>query len=358
MAAREASAPAPSTPHAGDGVSRPPRPTLALPPRSVIESLFAAGAAETSPGPLTLAAALFPAAPSPAFHGSFTQLLVGAVGSPAVPSSPSPFAVPPRLSPATLLGSPGFFSPTASFEMSHQQALAQVTAQAVHSQYNMINHADYTIPFSSTTTPALVTAQHANFSGNLTSAQEKPALPSHTGNSNIESNEVSQGLKTSAPTFDKPADDGYNWRKYGQKAVKGGEYPRSYYKCTHTSCAVKKKVERSAEGHITQIIYRGQHNHQRPPKRRSKDGGGQLNEADDFHENEDTSTRSEPGSQDNSGKHEGSNDGIPGPSVSRRGEVYEQLSGSSDSEEERDDEQRAGNGCPGYTNANRRYYLS
>uniref|UniRef100_A0A804LM08 Uncharacterized protein n=1 Tax=Zea mays TaxID=4577 RepID=A0A804LM08_MAIZE len=113
MAAREASAPAPSTPHAGDGVSRPPRPTLALPPRSVIESLFAAGAAETSPGPLTLAAALFPDAPSPAFHGSFTQLLVGAIGSPAVPSSPSPFAVPPRLSPATLLGSPGFFSPTA-----------------------------------------------------------------------------------------------------------------------------------------------------------------------------------------------------------------------------------------------------
>ncbi|XP_002467677.2 probable WRKY transcription factor 4 [Sorghum bicolor] len=239
--------------------------------------------------------------------------------------------------------------------MSHQQALAQVTAQAVHSQYNMINHADYAIPFSSTTTPALITAQHANSSANVTSAQEKPALPSHTGNSKIESNEVSQGLKPSAPTFDKPADDGYNWRKYGQKAVKGGEYPRSYYKCTHASCPVKKKVERSAEGYITQIIYRGQHNHQRPPKRRSKDGGGLLNEADDFHENEDTSTRSEPGSQDHSGKHEGSNDGIAGPSVSRRGEGHEQLSGSSDSDEERDDEQRAGNGDPGYANANRRH---
>lgn len=238
--------------------------------------------------------------------------------------------------------------------MSHQQALAQVTAQAVHSQYNMINHADYAIPFSSTTTPALITAQHANSSANVTSAQEKPVLPSHTGNSNIESNEVSQGIKTSAPTFDKPADDGYNWRKYGQKAVKGGEYPRSYYKCTHASCPVKKKVERSAEGHITQIIYRGQHNHQRPPKRRSKDGGDLLNEADTLHENGDTSTRSEPGSQDHSGKHEGSNDGIAGPSVSRRGEADEQLSGSSDSEKEQDDEQRADNGDAGHANANRR----
>ncbi|KAJ1296654.1 hypothetical protein BS78_01G319000 [Paspalum vaginatum] len=346
-------APAPTA--AGDGARRPPRPTLALPPRSAVDSLFAAGA---SPGPLTVAAAHFPDAPSPAFHGSFTQLLVGAIGSPAAaaPAPPSPFSVPPGLSPTALLGSPGLFSPTGSFEMSHQQALAQVTAQAVQSQYNMINHTDYSIPFSPTTRPAL-TSQHVNSSVNVTSAQEIPALTSHAGNSNIQPNEVSQGLQTSAPPpFDKPADDGYNWRKYGQKAVKGGEYPRSYYKCTHASCPVKKKVERSSEGHITQIIYRGQHNHQRPPKRRSKDGGGLLDEADDFHENGDASTRSEPGSQDHSGKHEGSNDGRAVPSsVSRRGEGNEQLSGSSDSEEEQDDGQRADNGDAGHANANRRH---
>ncbi|KAL6894679.1 hypothetical protein ACP4OV_008777 [Aristida adscensionis] len=359
MAAREVSA-------AGEGPRRPPpppppRPTLSLPPRSAAESLFAAASAsaaagEASPGPLTLAAALFPDAPSPAFHGSFTQLLVGAIGSPAAggPSPPSPFAVPPGLSPTALLASPGLFSPTGSFEMSHQQALAQVTAQAVHSQYNMINNADYSIPFSSTTTPA-VTSQHVNSSANLTSTQDIPALPSHAGNRNIQSNEVSQGLQTSAPTVDKPSDDGYNWRKYGQKAVKGGEYPRSYYKCTHVSCPVKKKVERSADGQITQIIYRGQHNHERPPKRRSKDGGGLLNEADDSHENEDASTRSEQGSQDHSGKFEASNDGIGGPSMPRRGDGDGQLSGSSDSEEEGDDESRAGNGNDGHANANRRH---
>lgn len=68
-------------------------------------------------------------------------------------------------------------------------------------------------------------------------------------------------------TVDKPANDGYNWRKYGQKQVKGSEYPRSYYKCTHADCPVKKKVERSLDGQITEIIYKGQHNHPRPAKR-------------------------------------------------------------------------------------------
>ncbi|EOA13007.1 hypothetical protein CARUB_v10026001mg [Capsella rubella] len=67
-----------------------------------------------------------------------------------------------------------------------------------------------------------------------------------------------------------PAEDGYNWRKYGQKLVKGSEYPRSYYKCTNPNCQVKKKVERSREGHITEIIYKGAHNHSKPlPNRRS-----------------------------------------------------------------------------------------
>ncbi|CAL9178946.1 probable WRKY transcription factor 2 [Musa acuminata AAA Group] len=65
-----------------------------------------------------------------------------------------------------------------------------------------------------------------------------------------------------------PAKDGYNWRKYGQKQVKGSEYPRSYYKCTHPNCQVKKKVERSLEGHITEIIYKGTHNHPMPPPNR------------------------------------------------------------------------------------------
>ncbi|KAF3774090.1 putative WRKY transcription factor 2 [Nymphaea thermarum] len=69
------------------------------------------------------------------------------------------------------------------------------------------------------------------------------------------------------------SEDGYNWRKYGQKQVKGSEYPRSYYKCTHPNCQVKKKVERSHDGQITEIIYKGTHNHPKPqPSRRSAIG--------------------------------------------------------------------------------------
>ncbi|KAG6588278.1 putative WRKY transcription factor 2, partial [Cucurbita argyrosperma subsp. sororia] len=68
----------------------------------------------------------------------------------------------------------------------------------------------------------------------------------------------------------KTSEDGYNWRKYGQKQVKGSEYPRSYYKCTHPNCIVKKKVERSLDGQITEIIYTGAHNHSKPdPTRRA-----------------------------------------------------------------------------------------
>ncbi|KAD4386317.1 hypothetical protein E3N88_26486 [Mikania micrantha] len=73
------------------------------------------------------------------------------------------------------------------------------------------------------------------------------------------------------------SEDGYNWRKYGQKQVKSSEYPRSYYKCTHADCPVTKKVERSHEGQITEIIYKGTHNHAPPhPSRRS--GVGSSND--------------------------------------------------------------------------------
>ncbi|XP_048431322.1 probable WRKY transcription factor 33 [Pyrus x bretschneideri] len=64
------------------------------------------------------------------------------------------------------------------------------------------------------------------------------------------------------------SDDGFNWRKYGQKQVKGSENPRSYYKCTFPNCPTKKKVERSLDGQITQIVYKGSHNHPKPQSTR------------------------------------------------------------------------------------------
>lgn len=85
--------------------------------------------------------------------------------------------------------------------------------------------------------------------------------------------EEDQRALPSTASVDRPSYDGYNWRKYGQKQVKGSEYPRSYYKCTHPNCPVKKKVERSLDGQIAEIVYKGEHNHLKPqPPKRSSSG--------------------------------------------------------------------------------------
>ncbi|KAK9920645.1 hypothetical protein M0R45_029194 [Rubus argutus] len=58
------------------------------------------------------------------------------------------------------------------------------------------------------------------------------------------------------------ADDGYKWRKYGQKSIKNSPNPRSYYRCTNPRCSAKKQVERSSEDPDTLIItYEGLHLH-------------------------------------------------------------------------------------------------
>ncbi|KAJ8426143.1 hypothetical protein Cgig2_032834 [Carnegiea gigantea] len=60
-----------------------------------------------------------------------------------------------------------------------------------------------------------------------------------------------------------PPEDGFTWRKYGQKEILNANYPRSYYRCTHQKlygCPAKKQVQRlNSDPSTFEIVYRGEH---------------------------------------------------------------------------------------------------
>ncbi|TKY73117.1 WRKY transcription factor 32 [Spatholobus suberectus] len=64
--------------------------------------------------------------------------------------------------------------------------------------------------------------------------------------------------------------DGYRWRKYGQKLVKGNPHFRNYYRCTSAGCPVRKHIETAVDNSKALIItYKGVHDHDMPvPKKR------------------------------------------------------------------------------------------
>ncbi|XP_064959946.1 probable WRKY transcription factor 4 [Musa acuminata AAA Group] len=349
-----------------------PRPTITLPPRSSFESLFhggAGGASEVSPGPLTLVSSFF-AEESESDCCSFTQLLVGAINSPVAAakrtvassgeqgkeaekrsggreaesggglvrlgqsrppglaiSQPQMFTVPLGLSPAGLLDSPAFLSSgLGNFAMSHQEALAQVTAQAAESQFRMQSEAEFPSSFLAATTS----------SSSQQPILETPTIkPTYAAEESADGSQSDRRLESNTAIVNNNAHDGYNWRKYGQKVVKGSEYPRSYYKCTHPKCPVKKKVECSVDGQVTEIIYKGQHNHQRPtPNKRAKEANSFPSGLNEMNESLDNP---KPGSLPHHGHFSKRNDITAAP-ISRRDQesdhgTPEQLSGSSDGEE-------------------------
>ncbi|KAL2980799.1 hypothetical protein AAZX31_13G249800 [Glycine max] len=78
----------------------------------------------------------------------------------------------------------------------------------------------------------------------------------------------SGSYKRNAPTWEKNSsilmEDGYAWRKYGQKMTMNAKYLRNYYRCTHKydqGCLATKQVQRIQEDPpLYHTTYYGHHN--------------------------------------------------------------------------------------------------
>ncbi|KAL0533508.1 hypothetical protein IC582_027540 [Cucumis melo] len=231
---------------------------------------------------------------------------------PSLPLSPPPmspssfFAIPPGLSPAELLDSPVLLnashvlpSPTTGTFPSHS---LNWKSNFGYNQQNIKEENKYSSNFSfqtqssklpptsfqplSTTAPTGWSFQEQRKKEDGFSSEKNMVKPEfgsmrsfspeygvvQNQSQNNSSGELQSDYGNNYPqqsqTVNRRSDDGYNWRKYGQKQVKGSENPRSYYKCTFPNCPTKKKVERSLDGQITEIVYKGSHNHPKPQSTR------------------------------------------------------------------------------------------
>ncbi|XP_043707550.1 WRKY transcription factor WRKY24-like [Telopea speciosissima] len=235
--------------------------------------------------------------------------------SPPPPSPSSYFAIPPGLSPTDLLDSPVLLStstilpspttgtlPTQGFnwKSSFQQSVkneegnysnfsfqpqirssmspgSMFQTSATTSSSSMVetlkaqqqawNMQESNKQSDSKATVKSELAPNQSFSPEIVSIQTNTQV---SGGFQSENNQYPQN--TMSIREQRRSEDGYNWRKYGQKQVKGSENPRSYYKCTYPNCPTKKKVERSLDGQITEIVYKGSHNHPKPLSTRRNSG--------------------------------------------------------------------------------------
>ncbi|KAK7274928.1 hypothetical protein RIF29_16030 [Crotalaria pallida] len=135
------------------------------------------------------------------------------------------------------------------------------------------SHSELTGLVEPTATAAVASSRSNNQSGSTSSSEDPPEKSSVSDEKpppEIPSKSKKKGqqrIRQPRFAFMTKSDvdhleDGYRWRKYGQKAVKNSPFPRSYYRCTNGKCMVKKRVERSSEDPTIVITtYEGQHCH-------------------------------------------------------------------------------------------------
>ncbi|XP_006651653.1 WRKY transcription factor WRKY24-like [Oryza brachyantha] len=71
-------------------------------------------------------------------------------------------------------------------------------------------------------------------------------------------------------------EDGYEWKKYGQKFIKNIQKNRSYFRCREQRCGAKKKVEWHPHDPSLnlRVVYDGAHQHGSPSAAGEEGGGG------------------------------------------------------------------------------------
>ncbi|KAJ0262284.1 WRKY transcription factor 33 [Hirschfeldia incana] len=190
--------------------------------------------------------------------------------------APSSVSISPStcFSPSIFLDSPAFVSssahvlasPTTGALITNESNQKNVTKE--ENNNNNINYFDFSFQTQSSTLSAQTTTSATNSSIFQPQEQERKNQQSNQWSQTLNNSSNHQAAVSYNGREQRKGEDGYNWRKYGQKQVKGSENPRSYYKCTFPSCPTKKKVERSLEGQITEIVYKGSHNHPKPQSTR------------------------------------------------------------------------------------------
>ncbi|XP_074555803.1 transcription factor WRKY19-like [Curcuma longa] len=82
-------------------------------------------------------------------------------------------------------------------------------------------------------------------------------------------------------------DDGFTWRKYGQKEILGAKYPRAYFRCTHRTsqgCPAKKQVQRSDDDpSVYDVTYHEDHTCIEQPREEEQGGAHGAMQHDQEH---------------------------------------------------------------------------
>ncbi|PIN19692.1 hypothetical protein CDL12_07620 [Handroanthus impetiginosus] len=232
-------------------------------------------------------------------YKSFTPSSLPVSPPPVSPSSYLSF--PPSLSPSILLDSPVLFSSSNVLPSPTTGSFAGLASKEEERRYSDFSFQSETRP-SNSSSNIFSSSAGMNSTDSFTRQQhdgtfnKQPEFSTIKSGLKSEAHGFSQEVQTNMNTFSAPqptqmqysqptqyvrdnrkSDDGYNWRKYGQKQVKGSENPRSYYKCTFPNCPTKKKVERNLDGHITEIVYKGSHNHPKPQSTRRSSSNSTYN---------------------------------------------------------------------------------